>query len=180
MNIIYCEPRSALFSFGRRKMPSSITTEKAHRCHDLRVAYEAVVGEPEHPRFVVCLSPNAASAFSDSVSRCKEGKGDWVTVYFIDEQLRWYLQYDFKEIQPDKIFLVHAIFREFVGSANEPFKAKTFAFNEDGLVLIEERNLISNSVEEREVHCSVVENWKKYPRFGDYFSLCREQRTATA
>ena len=180
MSIMYCEPRSALFSFGRKKMPSPLSEERARRCHDRREAYEAVIGEPDHPRFVVCLSPNAASVHSDSASRCKEGKGDWVSVYFIDEQLRWYLQYDFKEIEPGKLFLTHAMFREFVAATNEVLTAKTFAFKENGHIFIEDRNVVPNSVEELEVSYSVDENWETYPRFGDYGHLCREQRTMTA
>lgn len=180
MSVLYCEPRSALFSFGRKQMPPSLAEEKARRRHERREAYEAVIGEPDHPRFVVCLSPNAASVHSDSVSRCKEGKGDWVTVYFIDDQLRWYLKYDFKEIEPGKLFLTLAIFREFVGATNDVLTAKTFAFKEDGHILIEDRNVSTNSVEEREVTFSADANWEKYPDFGRYDHLCRDQRTASA
>lgn len=180
MNVLYCEPRSALFSFGRKKMPSPLSEAKARRRHENREAYEAVIGEPGHPRFVVCLSPNVASVHSDSVSRCKESNGDWVSVYFIDDQLRWHLKYGFQESEPERLFLTLAIFREFVGDTNEVLTAKTFAFEEDGHILIEDRNLGSNSVEEREASYSVDENWEKYPRFGDYGHLCREQRTMTA
>lgn len=177
MNIIYCSPRSALFSFAQKTMPTPLSVEKARRRHERRQAYEAVIGEPGHPQYVVCLSPNAASVHTDSVRRCNEGKGDWVTVYFIDDQLRWYLQYDFKEIQPEKLFLTLATFREFVGTTNELRSTKIFSFRQDGHILIDHRDLVTKSTEEREASHSAQENWEEYPRFGDYIRLCREQRT---
>jgi hypothetical protein len=160
-------------------MPSSLSEEKARHRHDRREAYEVVIGEPDHPRFVVCLSPNVASVHSDSASRSQEGNGDWVSVYFMDDQLRWYLRYSFQEIEPDKLFLTLAIFRDFVGATNEVLTAKTFAFKEDGHILIEDRNLNSNFVEEREASYSMDMNWESYPRFGEYDHLCLEQRTIT-
>jgi len=104
-----------------------------------------------------------------------------VSVYFIDDAWRSYLQYDFKEMQPSVLFLTHAIFREFVGGTDEVLCVKTFAFNKDGHVFMEERsNLATDSVVERAATFSVVENWEEYPPFGDYARLCREERTKMA
>jgi hypothetical protein len=84
MNIIYCMPRSALFALDRKQMPSPLPPEKARRCHERREGYEALVREADQPQFVVSLVPNAASTKKDSVDRCMEGNGDWVSVYFMD------------------------------------------------------------------------------------------------
>jgi hypothetical protein len=171
VNIIYCEPRSALFALGRKKMPTAMPTEKARRRHERRQGYEAVIGEPEHPQYVVCLYPNVASTKTDSISRCMEGNGDWVSVYFLDASLRWYLEYGFQEKQPGKLFLTHTLFREFVGDTDKVQGAKTFAFKEDGYIFMEDQNLLTGSVEEREVRFSVEENWEDYPSFGEYQRL---------
>src|SRR5262249_9719501 len=126
--------------------------------------------------YVIALNPNAASTKLDSVSRSREGNGDWVSVYFMDERRRCYLQYGFQEKQPGKLFLASALFREFAANTYEVIDAKSFAFREDGRTVIEERNLVNDIVEEREATFSVEENWDAYPSFGDYASLCREQR----
>ena len=174
MSIIYCEPRMAFFAIDRKKIPTALPLEKALRRHERRQGYEAVIGEPIHPEYVVCLYPNAASIQNDSVSRCKEGNGDWVSVYFLDTQLRWYLRYGFQERQPGRLFLNHAVFREFAAETDDVLLTKTFAFKEDGHILME--HSVNGTFEEREATFSVAENWEDYPVFGGYASLCREQR----
>jgi hypothetical protein len=74
--------------------------------------------------------------------------------------------------------LTHAVFREFAKETNDVVSAKLFAFKEDGHIFMDDRDLLNRTVEEREVSYSAAENWEEYPRFGDYTSLCREQRTA--
>lgn len=177
MNIIYCEPRNAIFALSRKTKPTALPTEKVRRRHERRQPYEAVVGEPV--QYIVSLSPNTASTKKDHASRCMEDHGDWVSVYFLDSILRCYLEYNFQEKRPGKLFLTHALFREFVGDTDNVLSAKTFAFREDGHIFMEERNLVNDTVEEREAIFSVVENWEDYPAFGDYARLCREQRAKT-
>ena len=111
------------------------------------------------------------------IGRCLEGHGDFVTVYFVDELLRCYLEYDFQEKQPGKLFLTHALFREFADETDEVVGAKTFAFKEDGTILMEDQDLSNDQVEERVATFSVAENWEEYPSFGEYSRLCNEERT---
>jgi hypothetical protein len=180
MNVLlYCEPRSAGFWFDRKKMPPRLPTEKARHRHERRQPYEAVIGEPDDPRYVVALSPNRGSTKPDSVSRCREGHGDFVSVNFIDGERRCYMEYGFQEKQPGMLFLTRVIFREFADETNEVVSAKILAFKEDGSIFMVHRNLVTGSVEEREATFSVEDNWEEYPHFGDYTRLCRGERTKT-
>jgi len=158
MTIIYCEPKSAFFSFDRNKMPSPLSLEKACRRHKYRQAYEAVVCEDHDPRHVVSVA------------------NDCVSVFFMDRKLRCYLEYNFQEKQPDKLFLTHALFREFDEDSAKPLAIRIFAFKEDGHILMEDRNLVNDVIQQRKAIFSVEENWENYPAFGDYASLCREDR----
>ena len=133
--------------------------EKARRHHERRQPYEAVVCEAEHPQYVVSVADEC------------------VSVFFMDKKLRCYMEYGFQEKQPGILFLTHALFREFADDSADVLSAKTFAFKENGQVLMEDRNLVNGTVEEREATFSVQENWEDYPPFGDYTGLCREQRS---
>lgn len=104
MNLQYYEPRSGLNSLGRKTPHGIISVEEALRRHSLREPYEVVIGDQAKPAYLVSLSPNSASTLSTREERCAHGNGDWVTVYFIDNKQRWYLQYDFKEEERERLF----------------------------------------------------------------------------
>lgn len=157
-------------------MPISLPIVKARRRHERREAYEAVIGGPDHPQYIIALSPNAASTEANSRNRCVEGNGDWVGVYFLDDRWRWRLQYDFQEKDPGRLFLTRAISRDFAADTDILLGAQTLVFSEDGHILVELMNVASGSVDTCEMISSVELNWDDYPPFGDYSRLCHDQR----
>jgi hypothetical protein len=104
--------------------------------------------------------------------------GDWVTVMFFDPSDRLYLKYDFKKVEPERLFLSLASHIQYGGESNRPETTVTFAFKVDGNIIIERRNMITGDVEEKDSYGNPDPNWEAYPAFGDYHSVCRLNREA--
>jgi len=87
-----------------------------------------------------------------------------------------YLQYDFSERGCERIFLKCAIFREFEPGSDDIVSAKSFVFEEDGQIHIEDRDLRSETTLEKDTWASPDVNWEYYPSFGEYDGICRAER----
>jgi hypothetical protein len=101
---------------------------------------------------------------------------DWVSVYFLDDKERIYLNYDFREMEPNRLFLSSAIHREFDGDSADVRTSTTFAFKTDGSIVMERRDHVAGSAEERESFADPAVNWEESPAFGEYANLCRVDR----
>jgi hypothetical protein len=141
-----------------RKIPiQPMDTEIARRRHEAHEPYVALVGG-DQPRFVIEVS------------------GDWVSVVFLNQNLRQYLRYDYKAKQSNRLFLKTATHWEYAAGSERETLVKIFSFSENGRIVMEERDGATSEVKELETVASVQENWDLYPAFGDYVSICREQR----
>jgi hypothetical protein len=151
--IDFCE--KWLFAKSRPVRP--IRSEAAEARHAKGHAYCAVIGGFDAPTHVVSLAD------------------DWVSVHFFDEVGRAYLNYDFKKSN-GRLFLSMAVFREYANDSFTILRSVTFSFSADGSVLmsVDEQNEISES----ESQASVALNWAEYPAFGEYASLCDENRVS--
>lgn len=154
MHILYCEK----WWLSEKKPIKPLDDKAACLRHNKREPYTAIISENENPEFIVNCT------------------GKWVSVYFLDEFFRKYLQYDFKEVKENKLFLNTAMYWEYEGNTDIEVSNMIFRFQEDGHTLMEKRNLKTNEVEERQVLDSVDNNWEDYPQFGQYGHLCKEQR----
>jgi hypothetical protein len=47
---------------------------------------------------------------------------------------------------------------------------------EDDYCMMEKVDLKKNIIEGRESYGSIDSNWENYPRFGDYYDLCKKKR----
>lgn len=141
-----------------RKPLNRLTSEEAERRHVSRECYAALIGDPDRPSHVVLLV------------------GPWVTVSFLDSDLREYLLYSFKEVRPGQLFLKQAIHREFVDQSGEVSIATIFAFSEKGTMVAERQDMKTDKVETRKAKADPKPNWERYPEFGAYESLLREER----
>ena len=103
-------------------------------------------------------------------------------VCFLDEHLRKYMSYDFtdnfKDANPDKLFLSSITFWEFDGSSDKMTKITDHIFKPDGTFLTIERDLVSNEQinSEAKNKIDVTANWEDYPDFGQYDSIIRKER----
>jgi hypothetical protein len=102
--------------------------------------------------------------------------GVWVTVSFLDELRRIFLKYNFKTIEPDKVFLSQAMQLGYVANGDAPVSAVTFSFDVNGTSIIERKDLMTGSVEEKISKFDVEGNFDSYPKFGDYSKICQMER----
>jgi hypothetical protein len=154
MDVAYCEK----WWLARKKPVNMMSEDSARERHGNRQPYVALLGSAEKPRFVVDVA------------------GQWVSVAFLDSRQRKYLNYSFKEVEPGRLFLKGADFWDYEGDSELAKSKKIFNFNENGHIVVAEQIGVSDDVQEFETTDSVEENWDSYPQFGEYYSLCREQR----
>ena len=145
------------WSLFKKKPIRPMDADEARRRHESREPYVALLGDNQ-PSHVIDMA------------------GDWVSVIFLDRNCRQYLRYDFKEKKPSQLFLKGAIHWQYRDAGEQEVSSKLFNFSEDGYTVMEERNLTTGEVTELETTASVDANWEPYPFFGDYASLCREDR----
>lgn len=112
----------------------------------------------------------------DNGKRVVDIAGDWVSAMFFDEHDRNFLRYDFKKIEPSKLFLSSALHLEYSQKEKRPSRSITFAFKPDGSIFIERRDLFSGEVEEKDSSSDPRPNWEAYPNFGEYAAVCRLDR----
>lgn len=100
-------------------------------------------------------------------------------VEFFDAQQRNYLLYCFIEReQKGRFFLCRTQHSVYDGDSCRLLEASTFYFQEDGRLLIEDRNYVEKTVSESESVIDVSANWEPYPEFGKYEGLMAIERTA--
>lgn len=155
MDIAYCEK----WWIGRNKPITPLSAESARRRHEAREPYVAVIGGTDHPQLIVDLADV------------------WVSVVFLDQKLRQFLRYDFKEAYSSRLFLKSACYWEYDDESDAKRAQIVWSFDEAGHVIVEERNFTTDEALEHETIASVDENWDRYPDFGDYLYLCREDRS---
>ncbi|MBL0385771.1 hypothetical protein JJB07_03835 [Tumebacillus sp. ITR2] len=154
MKLFYCDKWSSI-----RKKPWNILDESSAKLHhSKRESYTAVYCEGDKPKYIVNLTDS------------------WVSVSFLDELLRKYLHYDFEVQAGDDLFLKTVMFWEYEGETDVETDTLILGYQSNGHIVMEKRNLKTGEVEEREAVDDVAKNWEKYPDFGDYMSLCKEER----
>lgn len=154
IEISYCER----WWISEKKPIKPLDEKSAYLRHNKRQPYTAIISESGQLKYIVQLVDKL------------------VSVSFMDKQVRKYLQYDFNQKQNGKVFLETAIYWEYDSDSDLETSTMIFGFQEDGHTVMERRDLKSNEVQERELFDSVEGNWEEYPEFGQYMSLCQEER----
>lgn len=154
MELIYCDKWSNI-----KKKPWEIIDEgTANLFHTKHKPYTVILSEDSAPKFIIDISDKS------------------VSVNFLDNQIRKYLQYDFKVTKSGKLFLKTAINWEYEGNSDSETSCMIFGFQENGYTAMEKRDMKTGEVEERETYSGVEGNWENYPQFGHYLYLCKEER----
>ncbi|MEF2967773.1 hypothetical protein V3851_18240 [Paenibacillus sp. M1] len=154
LSLSYCTK----WSLNKKRPWKEIDEETARKCHINREPYSAVLSKDEQPLYIIDIA------------------NEWVSVIFLDEVLRPYLRYDFKEVKTAKLFLRGGYFWEYEGTSDKEIARKIFRFEENGYSLLADDNFITEESKEVETYGSVDSNWEDYPEFGDYVYLCKEER----
>jgi hypothetical protein len=133
--------------------------EQARAAHAARRLYTVVVGSPESPSCFV------------------EVNDKFVGVGFLDERLRESLYYAFKEVEPRRLFLSMATYREFDGNSDIVAAGTTYLFDRHGTVKITRQRFKPHSVEATEATANVDGNYESWPEFGEYEDLIKVERS---
>lgn len=152
--VIYCKSW-----FRAKKRPTEIwSAEKAKAAHSSRQLYTALIGSAEKP---TCFL---------------EVNDKFVGVGFLDEKLREYLYYSFKEVDSSRLFLSMATYREFDGNTDKVLTGTTYIFNRDGAVKVQRQRFEPHKIEVMDVSADVSGNYSPWPEFGKYDELIRVER----
>jgi hypothetical protein len=135
-----------------------MSEEEARRRHGAREPYCAVVETNGVPSCFI------------------EVNDDFFGVSFLDELLREYLSYDFEELEPGRLFLTTATFRQFQGSDDNVASGETYFFKPDGGMAIEIEDFVNDTFEEKRGGCEMGPNWAEFPAFGAYDPLMNRER----
>lgn len=141
-----------------RQPVEPLTETQAKARADAGDGYVAVIGQAEHPECFI------------------EVRGGFYGVSFLDSLNREYLMYSFEEIEPGKLFLKEAIFREYDGESPKPARASAYRFERNGSVSIETGANPFRQVVTRESETDVSGNWELKPSFGEYAGIIRKER----
>jgi hypothetical protein len=104
------------------------------------------------------------------------GKG-FAGVSFLDDRLRENLSYNFQELEPGRLFLTMAVWRNFVGDTDAVAKGTTYTFDPSGQIHMQEESFYpQHSLTRSARHSDVSSNWDTVPAFGNYSQLARVKR----
>lgn len=143
---------------ARKKITKEWSVEEARNAHNNREMYTAILGGLNAPYCFV------------------EIRDDFISVGFLDDNIREYLVYNFTEYEPGKLFLTHAYYRIYDGETDNITYVDSYVFFRDGRVSLGKRDIINQTKEEAESTMDVSGNYLDYPDFGDYRIITRKER----
>ena len=145
--------------FSAKKRPTVLWEEtEARRAHTDRQSYTAVIGGLERPTHIIDVNDN------------------FVGVDFLDDKLREALSYHFKEVEPGKLFLSMAVYRQFEGDSERVIEGTCYIFKRSGKIIVRNESFDPHTMEESERTVDVSANYDVYPDFGAYESVCTVER----
>lgn len=147
--------------FRAKKRPTEIwSMEQAKLAHEAGQTYTVLVDSPERPFCFLEVT-----------------KG-FVGVCFLDKQLRENLNYQFKEVEPGKLFLAMATYREFDGDDERVVSGTSYIFGNNGDVNIKRETFLPEHCLETSIsRAEVSSNYAEFPAFGEYDSLIQIERS---
>ena len=153
-SITYCKSW-----FRAKKKPTEIwAKDKAKEAHLSKRLYTALVGP--------VIKPSCFLEINDK----------FVGVGFLDEEMREYLYYAFKEVEPGKLFLTTATYREFEGGTDKVLVGTTYNFSQDGKVKVHREHFNPHKIEDLSSSADMSGNYSAWPEFGEYDDLIQIER----
>lgn len=161
-NVFYCKKWSVAY----KEPIDLLSKDDAYKLHSRGAEYTVLIGSDTKP-----------SCFIHVI----RDKG-WVSVSFLDDDLKEFLLYSFKLLDNGTLFLSMAVHREFakngergVGFLNVS-SGTTYLFNEDGNTIVREESFEPHVLEESQTVTDISGNYDHFPEFGHYESLIRIER----
>jgi hypothetical protein len=158
---VYCERWQ-----DREHRPSDVITEVEARGRDSRgEPYLVVLGDPEQPDALVEVNWSA----------------DFLTTWFLDDNLRRNLKYSFARVDAKNMFLEQIILWEYpedaVRDLDTAIKVTTLSYNQNGVVYETIDDTVAGTEEvisRSDVPLDI--NWEQVPDFGDWSGVARWNR----
>lgn len=145
--------------FRAKKTATEVwSEEKAHAAHDAGEPFTVLVDSLERPFCFLEVTDRA------------------VGVGFLDGFLRESLSYSFQEVEPGKLFLTMATYRDFEGDTDKVVSGTTYIFDRDGIVTIRREVFDPHKLETSTSNADVAANYSPTPEFGQYEDLIRVER----
>lgn len=101
---------------------------------------------------------------------------NFVSVGFLDENLRENLSYAFDTVDDGKVFLSMATYRDFQGDTDTVESGSCYIFRENGAVSIKRQTFSPATSEVANGVTDVSGNYASYPAFGRYEQLLKVER----
>lgn len=136
-----------------------ISNAEARLLHSKGEAYCALLGKPTAPTHFLEITPKS------------------VGVGFLDGRLRERLSYSFQELEPGRLFLSMAVWRDFESTTDKVVAGTSYIFERSGSLRIRRESFIpAHILEVSDTTTDVAANWDLVPDFGDYSSLVAVER----
>jgi hypothetical protein len=154
--IFYCKS----WFIAHKKATELWTEQQAKKVHEENGLYTALIDSTDRPFCFINLT---------------RGKG-FAGVCFLDEKLRNYLEYKFKEVEPGRLFLATAIHRNYLDQSDTISWGSSFMFKPDGKVHMRKEYFNPHKLETADTTADVSGNYTPFPEFGEYDDLIRKDR----
>jgi len=154
MENIYCDK----WSMVKQKPWKLIDVDNAYIFHTNKKPYSVIVKKDNQITNIIELTDK------------------YISVNFMNNFLKPYLCYVFDIKKNDNIFLKTAYYTSYDLETNNELIKMTYSFNENGYIVMEKRNNKTGEIEERELQNDTSLNWDKFPSFGKYEYLLKEER----
>lgn len=148
--------------FRAKKRPTELWSEdQAKAAHEAGGLYTVLVDSAEEPYCFLEVTEKA------------------VGVSFLDDFLRESLSYDFQEIEPGRLFLTMATYREFEGDTDRVVSGTSYIFSQDGVVSTRREFFNPYKLETATSSADVTANHSPKSKFGQYGDLIRVERNSS-
>jgi hypothetical protein len=145
--------------FRAKKRPTEVWSEKQARdAHKAGQLYTVLVDSIEQPYCFLEVTEKA------------------VGVGFLDIFLRESLSYSFQEVEPGRLFLTMATYREFEGDTDKVVSGTSYIFKQDSVVTMRREFFDPHKLETTTSSADVAANYSPKPEFGRYEDLIRVER----
>ena len=145
--------------FRAKKKPTEIWSEDhARSAHATNSIYTVLVDSMERPYCFLDISEGV------------------VGIGFLGEYLRESLTYTFQEVEPGKLFLTMATYREFEGDTDKVVSGISYLFEQDGSVKIRRESFNPHRIETATSTKNESSHYSSKPKFSFYDDLIRVER----
>jgi hypothetical protein len=153
MELTYCDQWRSL----EKGAFNYFDVDTARQHHNNKEPYTVLIKENAALKYIVTIS-----AFTVSVS-------------FADDDGLFYLTYRFHIKENDDIFLKMAYHCTY-GDDGSMLDKTIFNFEESGELFMAKKDFVNGRKEEKKLQTDVSSNWDKFPKFGEYTHLLKEER----